>query len=57
MMNAPAGEVRRTWSLALLRLSIWLGLWAIAGFVIGQIAWALLAGLSIYTAGHLLFVY
>ena len=57
MMNAPAGEVRRTWSLALLRLSTWLGLWAIAGFVVGQIAWALLAGLSIYTAGHLLFAY
>ncbi len=57
MMNAPAGEVRRTWSLALLRLSIWLGLWAIIGFFIGQVAWALLAGLSIYTAGHLLFAY
>ncbi|WP_348760703.1 phosphate regulon sensor histidine kinase PhoR [uncultured Salinisphaera sp.] len=57
MMNAPAGEVRRIWGLALVRLTLWMLACGVAGYLLGQTAWALLAGLSIYTAGHLLFAY
>ncbi|RJS95044.1 phosphate regulon sensor histidine kinase PhoR [Salinisphaera sp. Q1T1-3] len=59
MMNAPAGEIRRIWARAMFRLLVWLGLWALAGLLISGlgITLALLIGLSLYTAGHLVFAY
>ena len=56
-MAMPSVGIGRAWRRELSLLALWLGLWALTGMLIGHLAGAMLAGLSLYLLLHLGYTY